>query len=164
MPCLQVTASQTEYNKGCQGMLIISLDGAMAAGLFDEKMHWFGECVRAHSWDWKGCRVSLSLIFRSSRQVLDASVPGTITWPFPGVWLESFITICFLGHRLVAWAAFYYDDKMMLMVILETLTIIGCLICVILGALHKLSYLIFMTFSKGWCCCWPHYILREVIT
>lgn len=66
--------------------------------------------------------------------MLNTSVPGTLAWPFPRVWLENFITICFLGYRLVAWAAFYYDDKMMLMGILEELTIIGGLICVILGA------------------------------
>lgn len=29
-------------------MLIISLDGTMVAGLFDEKMHWLGKCVRAN--------------------------------------------------------------------------------------------------------------------
>lgn len=40
-------------------MVIISMDGATVVGLckklFDEKMHWFRESMRANSLNWKHC-------------------------------------------------------------------------------------------------------------
>lgn len=58
---------------------------------------------------------------------------------------------------LVAQKTFSYDDEMMLIVVLKAVAIVWSLMCVVVGALHKLSYLIFVIFPRGWCYCQPNH-------